>query len=361
MLHQLFKNKMQIHKFGIMTNGISKMANPEHISICGLNKDVLKNKKLVELRNIAKMRGLRVGGKKQELIDRIYELVKTEQSAIKVQKIFRRYLVQLWMKLKWKSKQPWKNKIQPVNDSDFYTLEPIEEIEPIDYYCYIGKTNTSYVFNITSLFQLLLKTNKIENPYTREDMFYCYHTLVRIMGLNYILFPKKTYQQLQLLKLLPIENTENIYVRTAYPVSEDFNFETEAVDLCVKLDLLGNYTNVDWLTNLTENDMRNFIFSLQRLWLCVPIDTRKRICPRYGPFSIKNLGLRNISDNTHLETIKSIVIFIGNLMVSSGVDEEHKKLGAMYFLCGLTICSENAREQLPWLNDAYYQLLQQNM
>jgi hypothetical protein len=47
---------------------------------------------------------------------------------------------------------------------------------------------------------------------------------------------------------------------------------------------------------------------------------------------------------------------MAEIMVYSGLDDEHKQLGAMYLLSGLTLVSANARNQLPWLYENYFSM-----
>ena len=39
-------------------------------------------------------------------------------------------------------------------------------------------------------------------------------------------------------------------------------------------------------------------------------------------------------------------------MVYSGVDEDHRKIGALHVLSALTVVSSGARETMPWLYES---------
>jgi hypothetical protein len=39
-------------------------------------------------------------------------------------------------------------------------------------------------------------------------------------------------------------------------------------------------------------------------------------------------------------------------LVYSGIDEDHKKLGTLHALSGLTMVSHDARQAMPWLYDS---------
>jgi hypothetical protein len=113
------------------------------------NKDLSKCK-VVELKALAKTLDIRVSGNKDELRTRITTHIKYSANAIKVQSWIRRKLVYMWIGLKGNTKNC-------VNDTDFYTLEPIDEIPYLYYMQYTGP-NVKYGFNISSLISSLSKT-----------------------------------------------------------------------------------------------------------------------------------------------------------------------------------------------------------
>jgi hypothetical protein len=108
-------------------------------------KDLNKSK-VTELKAYAKQLELRVSGNKDELKQRIQMCIKQTKPAIKIQSLIRRKLVYLWFALKGSKKEC-------VNDSDFYTLEPLDEI-PILYYMQYKGPTVNYGFNILSLCSL---------------------------------------------------------------------------------------------------------------------------------------------------------------------------------------------------------------
>ena len=117
--------------------------------------------------------------------------------------------------------------------------------------------------------------------------------------------------------------------------------------------MLGNYANSNWFSSLDHVSMSLFIKELIDIWdyraNLDPI-VKFAICPPNGnPF--KNIGPNNINQIHNLEYIqlKKLATIIIDNMVSSGIDDENKKLGAFYVLCGLTLVNINAANALPWL------------
>ena len=60
------------------------------------------------------------------------------------------------------------------------------------------------------------------------------------------------------------------------------------ISLFQKIDLLGNYTQVEWLLNLTPSYIRRFILELYDIWdyrSQLTRETKQQICPPFGsPF-----------------------------------------------------------------------------
>ena len=123
-------------------------------------------------------------------------------------------------------------------------------------------------------------------------------------------------------------------------------------DLFIHIDSLGNYSNREWLSNLNEDRLYYLILKINQLWHRIPHSLRNRICPYISPFSPEVFGAGQVNLNV------SMVVKMAEILVYSGLDDEHKQLGAMYFLSGLTLVSLNARTQLPWLYENYFSIVQ---
>jgi hypothetical protein len=82
----------------------------------------------------------------------------------------------------------------------------------------------------------------------------------------------------------------------------------------------------------------------------LPRETRLRICPLQAPFdtSIE----RNTNTALTLEDIQHICVEVFENLVFTGVDNDHRKLGAFHTLTALTIVSPEARMAMPWLYES---------
>jgi hypothetical protein len=339
---------------------LSKMMRPVDETVPEyemLNKDTkpLDKYKLPELKLAARYFGLRVGGNKTELKMRLIEKFDKTKKLIKIQKTFRGNLARMWIKLKKGTGEP------SVNDTDFYTMDPIEEMDFMYYIHYTEEAKettqpTSYVFNINSLVTLMLKNGKLENPYTRQDMKKTLgEKMLRIINLTSILFPHN-----DLMKNSTEVMTEIDKIRPAIPIDPTANYQNMANELFMRIDSLGNYTNVEWFNGLSNAKLCTLILRIYYFWGFIDRQLKMRICPHKSPFSIDNLGIEMVSTDRPIEENRAIAIRVGETLVYDGATDEYRTLGAMYFVTGMTIVCEEAREQMPWLYDNYFAVTRRN-
>jgi len=129
------------------------------------NNIILKKYKLPELKTIVKRYKLRITGNKDELINRIENHFSKMKNAEIIQKRFRGWIVRYSFIL---NGEIVNNRSLCVNDSDFVTLEPLDEIPRELFYSYKDAKNFYYGFNINSLIQMMKTKCKLTNPYNRE-------------------------------------------------------------------------------------------------------------------------------------------------------------------------------------------------
>ena len=326
---------------------LSKMAKPAEEpknTYKDISKIDLTKSKLPELKQFARDLNIRVSGNKGELKQRIEDQVKKEQSSITIQKTFRRRLVYKWIKLKG-------TRENCVNDTDFYTLEPMNEIPYLYFIKYVDTThNVNYGFNIKSLCTLASKNSKFENPYNRENMKTPFGTnMVRVVKLTNILFPQNDLLTESI--ALPSEQTREQVFNAYYDGLNQMPLEQRITDLFIHIDSLGNYTNREWLTQLNQDRLYYLVLKINQLWHRIPNSSRMRICPYISPFS------HDIFEPLPVQITIDMVVRMATILTHSGIDNDNKQLGAMYFLSGLTLVSQNARTQMPWLYENYFTIV----
>jgi hypothetical protein len=321
---------------------LSKMTNVENAPPKEYEK-----MKLHELKPLLKEYGLKLTGNKSELIGRLRHHKLQSEKVVAIQRIFRGYTARLWIKLKKGTRNSC------VNEMDFYTMEPIDEI-PFYYYIHYTeeKSNTSYTFNIMSLCSMISKSGKFENPYTRENMkMSCGPLLAKIIRLTLILFPHHEIVG----EMKEVYNTDKITVDTIAPVIRQpiQNLDRRITELFIAIDTLGHYTQKEWFMNLSNSQVCTLVMRINTLWATTTNEVRQNISPGLSPFSVQNTGVTRMTLDRTLEENRAITIKIGESLVYKGTNNEYKIMGVMFFLTGLTTVSYPARIQMPWLYDNY--------
>jgi hypothetical protein len=367
------------------------------------NKNIDLQKFTIPILKIqAKHHNLYVSGTKPVLIKRLHDHFKTQRSVIILQTFFRKVLVRFLWNIRGPALLNSQRKLC-VNDTDFNTLDPINEIDFYDFYSYKDEAGFVYGFNLKSLIMMLKKTGDIINPYNRER-FTCKQIRIIISLYKWRIHVQKYLVENR--SLITHNNQENVVVsntntnnRNEVPGNLHFirrrvgganreenrdepthnivnqqyfnrraqvlanldeirnnSVERRARDLFIEIDLLGNYTNQSWFMNLTTIGYIRFIQTLYDIWTWQSNMTnaiRTRICPYFTPFAYgvprSNIFLNR---NPNIYYLKTNCLTIMENIVFSGGETEDRKLGVIHVLSALTMVSSGARHAMPWLFEA---------
>ena len=332
------KEKIDITSFYKKIKFNSNKKPPQNVSKSVLEyKDyenlVLYNYRLPELKLIAKKYKQKVSGKKDEILNNLYNFLRLSHIIINIQKNVRKMIVSRYIILKGPAflKRELCN-----NQNDFYTLTEMKDIDYSQFISIKDKDGFVYGFDMISLYTYIKKNkNKPVNPYNRNEFSVKNNPLYiinRIIKISKILNIKTN---------IKIEN-EN--------VSYSKQIQLRAVSVFQEIDALGNYTDSSWLLDLNIHQIITFIHELYDIWTYrAQIDrfTKLSICPPLGnPFI--NINVQNISNNLTLNELKSAAISLIEKFIKNGINNDFKSLGACYVLTALTIVSNNAAISLPW-------------
>jgi hypothetical protein len=315
----------------------TKKVSDDKISIPTINtfnEIIYNNYNLTQLKGFAKHYKLKLSGNKSQLISRIYTYLYLSSYIIKIQKVFRKFLV-----LKYKSLHgpASLNRKLCTNKDDFVLMEPIEEINFHQFISYKDIDGFIYGFDITSLHNLFLKSgDEIRNPYNRN------------------LIPDSVFKDIRAVirfsKILKININLNFEDDTK-KVSNEKAIEIKAITLFQQIDALGNYSNANWFLSLNRSQLIKFIRELMDIWQYraqLPVQTKRNICPPIGdPF--RYLSIQYINTELNLWNVKKVLLDIMEKFVNSGIDKDSKALGAYYVLGALTLVNSEAATSLPWL------------
>jgi hypothetical protein len=127
--------------------------------------------------------------------------------------------------------------------------------------------------------------------------------------------------------------------------------ERRIQDLFIEIDLLGNYTQSSWFSNLNMGEYIRFHRWLHEIWNFrgrMTDETKRNICPLYDPFVFN----RNTSRYPLYDDTQEICLTVVENIIYGSTDVEHRRLGALHVLSALTIVSPPARISLFWLYES---------
>ena len=301
------------------------------------NNIVEKNYNVSQLKSMCRFYKQKKGGNKGELIFRLYNYLKFSNYAIKIQKCFRGHLVKYLDRLKG----PGMNQ-QCVNETDFYTLENLKDLDKSQFYSFKDTDGFIYGFDICSLYNMIVKEKQKQNPYNRKELpvHKIYNDIKNILKIS------KVYN-----KKINIELDNDLS-----QFSQEKQVEMRAVTIFQKIDEYGFITDAKWYLNLDRIKLKKFISELIDIWQYraqISVETKRKINPQHGdPFFTINM---NVLMHKCYEVIRKRVLDIIEIFVTQGEDADARSLGTYYVLGALTTVSHNAAVSLPWLYESFVQ------
>ena len=124
--------------------------------------------------------------------------------------------------------------------------------------------------------------------------------------------------------------------------------------LFYEIDLLGNYTSASWLLDLSISSYLSLVRYIYEFWNSIPSITKRKICPYFNPFQEGlqniNFGVRENMEN--VDYVKRACVTVMENLIYTGINNEYKQIGTMHILRALTMVSNEARANLPWLYES---------
>lgn len=294
-------------------------------------------------------------GNKPELIERIRRHFDKWTQVTRIQRQYRKYLVYRAKQLRGPA-YPFLSKC--VNDSDFFTMDPLSEIDGRHLYSYMDVKGFVYGFDVFSLMNLFKREHKIVNPYTREELdasrvrdIFSLFQKINILypdscGGKYInipaaMSPKRTRSDTR--SDTRTRMTERMNTLQQLPTNQ------RITELFMEMDRLGNYTQSQWFSGLSKEQYIRFYDNYFTWWNRLPASTKRDICYLPNPFS--DIRYRPL-DEVERHEYQVACLALMEHMVYTGANEESRKLGALHVLTQLTRVSYLARLALPWLYES---------
>ena len=320
----------------VSLDGLDNLANVEIPTLKNYKNFKEKKNSVSQLKMICSHYKLKITGNKEQLTNSIYNLLNHTSSALKIQRIWKKYCFKKYHLLHGPARH---NRSLCVNETEFYTMDSLESIPYKYFFSYKDKDDMIYGFDILYLNKLINKRNDANsgcastNPYNRKDIP------------NRIKFQIKKYLQYGKFigKEIEMEPKKEGVVKKN-------TIEMRIKSLFHEMDILGNYTNADWFLSLDKFKVTQFLKYLYDIWdYRASIEERIKIeiCPPYGnPFM--GLNTYNLMDFP----LDGVLMIASNAMeqfIIKGINTQSKVLGSNYVLCALTLVSPAAADALPWL------------
>ena len=293
-------------------------------------------------------------GNKPELIERIRSYFDKWTNAIRIQRRVRGFLAKRAFRLRGPA---YFDLSKCVNDTDFFTMDPLVEIDRLHFYSYTDAKGFVYGFDVFSLMHMFKRERRILNPYTREELDV--RNICSLFRKINILHPDSCCG-----KCIQIPNEpspKHNRPRRSPEVSREIQMSNKMAELqnlpvtqrieevFMAIDRLGNYTQSHWFSDLSKREYVRFYDSYYSWWNRLPVATKREICYKPNPFS--DIRFRPLDEVDRYEYQRECLVLIEH-MVYTGVNEESRRLGALHVLSQLTRVSYLARTSLPWLYES---------
>lgn len=241
------ENTAQLSKKSTKKNKPPTPPNPvyfNYIDYFTTIKAIIHEYKLTELREVVKYIKIKGVKTKQECITKIDEYFVKYVNAIKIQRIYRGFLVRHFFKVKG-GKGVYNIINKCVNETDFYTLEPLTEIPPESLFIVKEITPSTkkqniypmevdggdndktfeptffyYGFNISSLITLYKKNGIIQNPYNRTNFtIETVHNIFKHYQIQCILFKEILTNNNIIDSIVPFKSPSNVQINRLFTPS----------------------------------------------------------------------------------------------------------------------------------------------
>jgi hypothetical protein len=145
----------------------NKPVNPILYSEWAADPTIVERTPLKILKQTLKSNKLHVHGNKDVAIQRIQRHYTQIKHIIDVQRVFRGFIVRESEKLRGPAS---KDRSICVNDTEFYTMNPLKDIPREYFFSYRNHTGFVYGFNLFALMMMFKRDRRLINPYNREEI-----------------------------------------------------------------------------------------------------------------------------------------------------------------------------------------------
>jgi len=295
--------------------------------------------KVSELKEICKHYGIKCSGTKQELKQRIHAHLAQSHFIPRIQRLVRRSFIKTHARM---SGPAYHDRSLCVNDTDFYSMEPVRDISRRQFISVRDDSGMVYGFDVMSLYTYFMSetkngnVNPITNPYNRMPLplslrlkMFRKIALSHIIGANCVIEVEPE----------PVLSMQQQDDNTLFATFQQINSH-------------GHYADSAWFSDLNFVQIMRFMRELADIWnyrAQIMPQLKQEICPPHGdPF--RYIDLRGL--NLQPEMFRHYGIELIHRFVTSGATRDSQSLGAYYVLSALTLVSQPAQIAMPWLYEA---------
>jgi hypothetical protein len=296
--------------------------------------------KVSELKEMCKHYGIKCSGTKQELKQRMHAHLYESHFVIRIQHLIRRKFIKMHSRM---SGPAYQERSLCVNDTDFYSMEPVSDISRSQFISVQDESGMVYGFDIMSLHTYYVSELKSGNMRHDSPITNPYNRMPLPLGLRIQMFRKICLNRILGLKCVTEAEPEPV-------LSVEEQDDQQLFLTFQQINTHGHYADSAWFGELTTAQIMRFMRELADIWnyrAQIMPHVKQEICPPNGdPF--RWVDLRYM----HPESIKHTGIQIMNALVTSGATRDSRGLGAYYVLSALTLVSQPARNAMPWLYES---------
>ena len=296
--------------------------------------------KVSELKEMCKHYGIKCSGTKQELKQRMHAHLYESHFVTRIQRLIRRNFIKMHSRM---SGPACHERSLCVNDTDFYSMEPVSDISHSQFISVQDESGMVYGFDIMSLHTYYVSELKSGNMRHDSPITNPYNRMPLPLGLRIQMFRKICLNRILGLKCVIEAEPEPV-------LSVEEQDDQQLFLIFQQINTHGHYADSSWFGELTTAQIMRFMRELADIWnyrAQIMPQVKQEICPPNGdPF--RWVDLRYM----HPESIKHTGIQIMNTLVTSGANRDSRGLGAYYVLSALTLVSQPARNAMPWLYES---------
>lgn len=275
-------------------------------------------------------------------------------AAHKIQTKFIQYIHQ-----KWQKSTQNQHRNQCINEADFLTFQPIQEIPSHALFCIQDQTKW-FAFHIDSFAEYIhpLHKDNILNPYTRNPFHhYDIHRFYLAVKLKLLVYQTCIQKHDPMFSKYPYNQQNRInpecksisllyhcpYLQsTYYPLPFDKRIDQIIQNLnFLENEYLQGSIQSKWLTELSESKWYQFYVTILFLWKNrLTPDIRENVNPRFPYFPKKTKT-----------PVKDSLALCENLL-NYGINENYCQIGASIVLASMAMVNVEAKYKMPYYYDA---------